>query len=258
MPTSEKNISNLSLKGVFTLLITFCTFLSCNNSPGEKAKDPVREASITELNSSIETIEKEENSPKNYGAQDNNPLFVFVGEKISEKPVQRKFGDMDNGIVAKYAILNKVFGEFPFDTIEFVAYDHFGAFSFINYKNVLLYVSADSGQYYQQKYMYNDVYKTKNGRWAGPYSSEDYEHEYNKKTKVKPVRIEFVEDVSYPIERIDGEGNILTFSPPKPYFIIKGERAIPVYGNYVEDLFILKRDGFLTAREIFKNGKLVK
>jgi len=192
----------------------------------------------------------------NYGANDSNRLFVFVGEKIEVEALPHKRYSMDNGFKAKYAILQKVYGDFPKDTIEFVAYDHYGIPAFSKFTNVLLFVSADSGTYYHQKYMFNDVYKTKDGRWAGTYT-DDYEHEYNKHTKIKPVKIEFAEKVTYPTKKVDEEGRQLTFSYPKPYFKTVGDSAIAVYGNYIEDLFKLKRDGYLTAREIFKNGKLV-
>jgi len=48
----------------------------------------------------------------------------------------------------------------------------------------------------------------------------------------------------------------LTRSYPKPYFKTIGDSAIAVYGNYVEELFELKRDGYLTARELFVDKKL--
>ncbi len=192
---------------------------------------------------------------KNYNGE-NNKLFVFVGQKISVDNLPHKEGSMDGGFKATYLILQKVFGTFLQDTIEFVAYDHYGIPAFSNYDNVLLFVSADSGLYYHQKYMYNDVYLTKDGKWAGTYAKEDFGHEYNKKTKIKPVIIDFAKEVSYPTKIIRADSQVITFKYPKPYFKTIGEKSIAVYGNYVDELFILKRDGYLTAREIFKNGKL--
>lgn len=192
---------------------------------------------------------------KNYGANDSNQLFVFVGEKIAVEPLPHKRYSMDNAFKAKYAILKKEYGDFPGDTIEFVAYDHYGTPAFSKFKNVLLFVSADSGTYYHQKYMYNDVYKTKDGRWAGTYT-DDYEHEYNKHTKIKPVKIEFAERVAYPTIMIDDDGRQIKLSYPKPFFRTIGDSAIAVYGNYIDDLFKLKRDGVLTARGLFGDEKL--
>jgi hypothetical protein len=189
---------------------------------------------------------------KNYGVKDTTRLFAFVGEKISVDSLPSKQNSFDNGFKAKYVILKKVYGSFPEDTIEFVAYDHYGTPAFSKFKNILLFVSADRGTYYHQKYMYNDVYKTKDGRWAGTYASDDYEHSYNKHTKIKPAKIEFAGKVSFPIKMVDEEGRQLEFSYPKPYFKTVGDSAFAVYGNYVEDLVTLKNEGTLTARGLFK------
>ena len=189
---------------------------------------------------------------KNYRANDRNRLFAFVGKKISVEPLPYKRGSMDNCFKAKYEILKIVYGNFSEDTIEFVAYDHYGTPAFSKFIDVLLYVSADSGMYYHQKYMYNDVYKTKDGRWAGTYAGDDYEHGYNKHTKIKPVKIEFAEKIFFPTQMVDERGRQLEFSYPKPYFKTVNDTAIAIYGNYIEDLFALKKSGFLTARGLFE------
>ena len=189
---------------------------------------------------------------KNYGVNDNNLLFAFIGEKLSVEPIPLEPHSMDNGFKAKYAILKKIYGNFSEDTIEFITYDHYGTPFFSEFKNVLLYVSADSGTYYHEKYMYNDVYKTVDGRWAGLYARADYEHAYNKRTKIKPVKIEFAHKVIFPLKKIDADGRSLIFSYPDPYFRTVGDSAIAIYGNYVEELFALKKTGFLTARGLFE------
>jgi hypothetical protein len=38
---------------------------------------------------------------------------------------------------------------------------------------------------------------------------------------------------------------------PQPYYKIEKKQAIPIYGNYVEDLFILKQQTILKARGIY-------
>jgi hypothetical protein len=236
-------------------LLFFATlFISCS----EQTIKSKRTAAVNET-SSQEKNTKQVGKPvlfrKNYNGE-NNKLFVFVGEKISVEQMRNSPGAFDNGFIAKYLIIKKVFGQFSQDTIEFTAYDHYGIPAFSKFKNVLLFVSADSGFYYQQKYMYNDVYITKDRKWAGTYAEEDYGHEYNKKTKVKPVIIDFAMEVSYPTKVMKPDSEVVTFNYPKPYFKTIGDKAIAVYGNYVDELFILKRDGYLTAREIFKSGKL--
>lgn len=184
-----------------------------------------------------------------------NSLFVFVGEKISFDTIPYEPGDFDNGFRAKYKILERVYGVYPKETIEFEAYDHYGSPPFANYKHVLMYVSEHEGKYYQEKYMFDDVYITKDGRWAGSYSDE-YNHAFNKNTTIKPLKISFVEEVSYPTSYKDSEDKTVLLDYPKPYFRIDGDKAIAVYGNYIEELFKLKKDGVLTARELFGNKKV--
>lgn len=207
---------------------------------------------INNINKTATLVDTPRSFVKNYGVNDTTRLFAFVGEKISVTPLPYKEGSMDNCFKAKYAIKKNVYGSFPNDTIEFIAYDHYGTPAFSKFKSVLLFVSADSGTYFHQKYMYNDVYKTKDGSWAGTYANGDYEHAYNKHTSIKPVKIEFAEKVSFPIKVVDEEGRQLQFSYPKPYFKIVGDSAFAVYGNYVEDLVTLKKEGVLTARGMFE------
>jgi hypothetical protein len=232
-------------------------FLSCGSQSGN-ATNGHKNDTLINASKSTSLVDTPRSFVRNYGATDNNKLFAFVGHKIYIEHLPSRKYSFDNGFKAKYLILQKVFGDFPSDTIEFVAYDHYGTPPFSNFDYAMLYVSADSGTYYQQKYMYNDVYKTKDGRWAGTYAWDDYEHDNNKRTKIKPVKIEFSEPVFYPLKMINEQGDTLKRSLPKPYFKKVGDSALAVYGNYVDDLFKLKRDGYLTARGIFKNGKLLK
>ncbi|WP_052354058.1 hypothetical protein [Flectobacillus major] len=235
-------------------LVLTTLFFSCNGQTTPKKSKLDGQDTSTETKTTYK-----KNNPidfvKNYNGE-NNKLFAFVGQKISVDVLPHRDGSMDGGFKAKYKILQEVFGNFSLDTIEFVAYDHYGVPPFSKFDNVLLFVSSDSGTYFHQKYMYNDVYLTKDGRWAGCYVQQDYEHDNNKKTSVKPIIIDFEKEVSYPTKIIRSDSQVITVSYPKKYFKTIGDKAIAVYGNYVEDLFILKRDGYLTAREIFKDGKL--
>ena len=184
----------------------------------------------------------------------NNTLFVFVGEKINVTPIPYKPGAFENGIKAKYKILQNIYGNYNKDVIDFEAYDHYGTPKFTKYKTVLLFVSKYNGKFYQEKYMFDPLAKTKDGRWAGPYSGE-YEHPYNKHTTVKPQQVDFIEEISFPtkVKNDDGKEFILTY--PEPYFQTVGDKAIAIYGNYIEELFKHRRDGVLTARDLFAGKK---
>jgi hypothetical protein len=186
--------------------------------------------------------------------EQQNRLFVFVGEKIELKRLTKNVDDFNAAAKAKYKIVQRIYGNYEKDTIEFMAYDHYGRFGFSDHRHVLLYVSEDSGNYYHEKYQYDDVYMTKSGRWAGSYSNE-YSHSYNKDTRVKPEKIEFLEELSYTVDPDIEKKVNPEYYFPQPYFQRKGNRAIAVYGNYVEELFQLRKEGVLTARRLFGNEK---
>jgi hypothetical protein len=179
----------------------------------------------------------------------NNRLFVFVGEKLEFKELPSEAGSMDAGYKAKYKVIQRVYGDYSNKEIEFIAYSHKGIPEFQDYRHVLLFVSENEGMYYHEKYQYFDVYKTSNNRWASSYKGYEYRKASYNNTSVKPEKIDFVETVAYPIEK-----QIDTRAYPKypePYYKIIGDSAYAIYGNYVEELFKLKKDGVLTARGLF-------
>ncbi len=209
----------------FSAIFAILLFASCN--PGNKS--PLIPKDTTNEN------------------ERNNKLFVFVGEKIDVRDTYEK-GDFSLSVHAKYKVLLRVYGDYAKDTIEFDAYDHYGIPRFINYKNVLMFVTKDSGKYYQEQYQWFDVYKAKNGRWAGSFAEDDYRDADNGNTTVKPEKIDFVEEVSYPLPK---DSNETTERYPEPFYKIAGNKAVAVYGNYIEELFKLKEDGILTRRQLF-------
>ena len=178
-------------------------------------------------------------------------LFVFVGEKISVNILKPEASDIDYSFKAKYKVLQNVYGNYTNDTIEFIVYDHRGLPKFSNFETVLLYVCRiGDGEWYHEKYLFQEVYKTTDGRWAGPYDKESYDY-ITSNTKInttRPVRIHFKDRVSYDL--FDTRGS-MGYPFPKPYFKFRREKYIPVLGNYVEDLFLLKRNGILKARGYF-------
>ena len=223
-----------SLKTLLAVCILVAMSFSCHNTSPLIAKD------LTHEN------------------ERNNTLFVFVGEKIAVKEIPYN-GQMMGGalVTAKYKILQRVYGNYVEDTIEFEAYDHYGEFPFAKYKNVLMFVSKgkQTGKYYQEEYQYFDVYKTKSGRWASSYKAHEYQDTLMYYTAVKPEKIDFAEEVSYPTKIKDYNGKEISVHYPEKYYKIVGEKAVAVYGNYVEELFRLKKEGVLTARQLFGDKK---
>ena len=203
------------------------------------------------------------------GQSKKDSLFVFVGEKIEVVKIPTPFtevvdtivvgndttyeievsGSMDSKYRAKYKIIKKLFGYFKTDTIQFTVYDHYGTPAFSNFKHALLYVSIseNDGGLYHEKYQYADVYKTKNGRWASGYRTVDYKYDTSK--SIKPEKIYFKTKVSYELK--EWQKKEVERLYPKPFYKIKKNKAIVVYGNYVEELFLLKKNGALKAGGFF-------
>jgi hypothetical protein len=158
---------------------------------------------------------------------------------------------MDGAFEATYLVVHNVYGGYAQDTIRFRVYDHYGTPGFAKFQHVLLYVSEYDGKLYHEKYQFSPAFKASNGRWAGPYATGDYKHPFLEKepTQVKPEKILFGPDVFIDITGYDS--GIAQQQFPAPYYRLEGNRAIPVLGNYVEDLFQLKKDGVLKARGLF-------
>ena len=197
------------------------------------------------------------------GQSKKDSLFVFVGEKIEVVKIPTPFtevvdtivvgndttyeievsGSMDSKYRAKYKIIKKLFGYFKTDTIQFTVYDHYGTPAFSNFKHALLYVSIseNDGGLYHEKYQYADVYKTKNGRWASGYRTYDYRD--NVGGSIKPEKIPFKRKISYELK--ESQKREVERWYPKPFYKIKKNKAIVVLGNYLEELFLLKKNGIL-------------
>ena len=180
-------------------------------------------------------------------------FYVFVGKKLKVTPEPETYYCdvviMDSRVKAEYKVLQQVVGDFPKDTIIFTSFNHNQRITFSNYENVLLFVSEYCGKLYHEKYQYFDLYLSTDNKWASPYSSRDYNHPFKDKITVKPERIPFKDEISFPIDKFSSD-DIKTWFP-KPYYEIRNGRAIAVYGNYVEDLFKLKQLTILKARGIY-------
>jgi hypothetical protein len=179
----------------------------------------------------------------------NNTLFVFIGEQLAFDTLPHKRGDFDAGFKARYRILERIYGVYPKDTIEFNAYDHYGTPPFSKHKTVMLYVSEEDGKYYHEKYQYHPLHKTRDGKWASPYDPADHAREDTEDYPLRPVKIDFAEEVSFSISGLKKQEIKMTF--PYPYYKIAGDKAIALYGNYVPELFHLKKTGVLAARGLF-------
>ncbi|MBK7291514.1 MAG: hypothetical protein IPI78_15490 [Chitinophagaceae bacterium] len=176
-------------------------------------------------------------------------LIVIVGEKIDITEVENPVEGLSlpySKYIANYKILQKICGDYEKQNITFTAFDHYGFPAFGNNKQALLFLNKykNDDTIYHVRYQYFPLYLTKDGRWASSYQYQEYSDE----TNVKPEKIEFAEEVSYSIE---GMTRTTTQSRyPEPFYKIDkiNKKAIAVWGNYVPELFQLKKDGVLKGR----------
>ncbi len=202
-----------------------------------------------------------------FGQTGQDSLVVFIGEKISltytpiestvdtiikgkDTTYRKQFPViMDNKYIAKYKVLQLVHGIYQWDTIVFTVFDHYGIPAFSKFPTVLLFLSYYNGKLYHEKYQYFDLYITRSGRWASPYPAGDYNHPYKGSITVKPEKIPFTNQVSFPVNGLTSK-QVQTIYPA-PYYEIKDGKSIAIYGNYVDDLFKLKQQTILKARGIY-------
>lgn len=186
--------------------------------------------------------------------EENPKLCVFIGKKINVDYSKRKYYcnriSLDSKFDAEYKIVENLYGDFKKDTINFVVYDHYGKPGFSEYENVILYVAEYCGELVHVKYQYNNVYKTKNGKWASPYQGFDYEKLDSLKIK-KPEILEFENEITFEFGK---DTDTLWFDKrfPKPYYETNGFKAKAVYGNYAIDIFEIKKKTDLKSRGFFE------
>jgi hypothetical protein len=178
-------------------------------------------------------------------------LYVFVGRKIKTYGVKRGHCNssyMDSRTNAKYLILENIYGDYPKDTIEFTSYSH-SSFKrnnyspdknkFDNYEHVLLYVLKYCNEYTQVKYLYDDIYKTKEGIWASPLNLSQHSNPKDSTFYIKPKKINFIKPIIFDYQEYHELEIKKTF--PNQYNIVKNGKIEITHGFYLQDLFEIRK-----------------
>lgn len=180
-------------------------------------------------------------------------LYVFVGEKITIERFEPELEEgqiiLDEAFIATYRILSFVYNNLAADTITFKAYDHYGWPGFSEYETVLLYIVKTDDGFVHSKYLFSPLYKTKRGTWAAPYNNWDYNHPYNDEIDVSPRKILWENPPVFDLEHLTVAEIEENF--PAPLFRRDGKTVTAVYGNTLQELFLLKKNGVLNARGYF-------
>lgn len=177
-------------------------------------------------------------------------LIAFVGRRIAVHPVMPKGGEVafDAEYAATFEVLEVVFGSYAKKQISFSSYVHIGEPGYLKHEVGLVYVSKYEGRFVQQKYLFQRLYPTKDGRWAGcgdPYEYMPDIHRHG----VKPEPIVFEPPVQIDTRQRSEWEPKRKF--PAPLYRVEGNAAVCLMGNYPADLYRVMAEGYLKARGVF-------
>jgi hypothetical protein len=181
-------------------------------------------------------------------------LYVFIGKKIKiwDSPAGYCNGiPLDSRTIAKYSVVKNMYGDFKKDTIQFTSYIHSSPLeqnyipfktSFVEYDYCLFYVLEFKGELIQVKYLFDDVYKTKEGNWASPLKPKGLFNTISPDS-YKPEKISFTNPVEFEYE--DRFYKEIYQNFPAAYNTVKDGKITVNDGYYVEDLFKIRKAGRL-------------
>jgi hypothetical protein len=185
-------------------------------------------------------------------SDESQNLLVFVGKQIDVENMPGQHG-LDRQYKAHYQVLQVVHGQYRDSTIEFTAFDHYGFPGFGNYQTALLYVTVRRSwllqpKYFHEKYQYQPVYSTADGRWAG--CGDPYYFDEVHRGKIQAQVIDFKPEVTIDVAKIP-PAKVEEFYP-KAFFDYRKNAVVCRKGVFLDALFTVKREGVLKARGIFK------
>ncbi len=170
----------------------------------------------------------------------SDKLLVFVGNMISSYSISK---NSDGYVKLKYKILEKTYGNYDEDTIDFFAYYDVDKLKFTRYKNCLLFLLQDGGTFYKMADPVYEVYRTLDGRWANGAKSWNYGPDIQ--TSIKPRRLQFKDSPNIDLTGLSQQ-EIDHWYPAK-YYERKGSVAIPVFGSYTDELVEINKYIYLSS-----------
>jgi len=181
--------------------------------------------------------------------------IIIIGSKINVNPANRRTNCgkysrlfMDSFYDAKYKVDTVIKGNFKENKINFSLSDHYGRPEFCKYENVILFlVKTCTGKFIHQKYQFYDCYRTVDNKWAIPYKPLEYSRIDSSKIDIKLRKIEFKNQVEYDIKGFADE--IVKERYPEPYYKIINNKAVAVYGNYIDEMLEIKTHISIITKE---------
>ena len=183
----------------------------------------------------------------------NSPykLFVFVGELLKTETIQADIRINNAKFKATYKIIERVCGTYLPDSITVeVIHTNYDS-SFKRYPTQLVISVKDTilnSPYFLWADLYYEVLKTANNGWAIPLGFKGP----LKAPKVTPSKYENIKfsNKSY-INVIGLTQEEIDTNYPEFFYKIKNGKAIPKYGNTIDEIFELHKDRTLTYAGIY-------
>lgn len=185
-------------------------------------------------------------------------MYVFVGKRVSiKKAKQPKLKEYQIRFYSKYKlkfkVVQNIHNKLEEKTITIYSAAHLGMRELPTSDYSLLFLSNNNGQYNLIRFQFFDVYQTKDGRWASCgdpfYSDERFKDSI--KSSIPVAKLDFKKPVTFKINSSQDSVNVRQVFP-EPYFKVEGQTATGLMGSYVDDLFILKKEGILKQLGYFK------
>lgn len=183
-------------------------------------------------------------------------LYVFIGKKIKFWGSPSSYcnvGSLNSRVLSKYLVVKNIYGDFKKDTIQFTTYpphtapnrQNYTPFktSFADYDYCLLYVLEFKGELIQIGHFFDDVYMTKEGRWATPLKPIGLYNTIISPDLHKPEKINFITPIEFEYEEKFEKQIKQNFS--ETYNKIGNEKILVTHGFYTEDLFEIRKAGAL-------------
>lgn len=177
-------------------------------------------------------------------------LFVFIGELLDSRslPVEER---QASRFLATYRILERVCGNHIGDTISVnvAQWRYHADFRKSRYKLIIqtTYKREDSDE--SSWNLDYDVFKTVKNKWVGVHS-RSCETTFEGQKNLIPKKVRFSNDAFFNTRGMSTEEINLDY--PEPYYKLKNNKAIPVLGYSINELFQHKKNGSLSRQNIFE------
>lgn len=178
-------------------------------------------------------------------------LFAFIGRLLDLKKVPAENHANQARFSATYRIMERVCGNYSGDTIRFDVIQTDYDTSFAKISNQFLMLTKDTAEY-ENFVLWGDlcfdVFKTVKNQWAVPYMLKNDRY-YARARPLKPKKTRYFKNAFYNIRGMTREEIDITY--PEKFYKIKNDKAIPLLGNSIDEIFQNEKEGTLADANMY-------